>query len=89
MKQYFTKRQVNKILSKNTDGVSTSLSSERLSYDKFPSLRSKESIKKYLYEVAPNEIKRELSNDGRFSLKDEEIDWCGLIWVPHFFIMIY
>ncbi len=33
MKQYFTKRQVNKILSKNTDGVSTSLSSERLSYD--------------------------------------------------------
>lgn len=35
MKQYFTKRQVNKILSKNTDGVSTSLSSERLSYDKF------------------------------------------------------
>lgn len=85
MKQYFTKRQVNKILSKNTDGVSTSLSSERLSYDKFPSLRSKESIKKYLYEVAPNEIKGKLSNDGRFSLKDEEIDWCGLIWVTHFF----
>lgn len=48
MKQYFTKRQVNKILSKNTDGVSTSLSSERLSYDKFPSLRSKESIKNKL-----------------------------------------
>ena len=79
MKQYFTKRQVNKILSKNTDGVSTSLSSERLSYDKFPSLRSKESIKKYLYEVAPNEIKGKLSNDGRFAFNDEEIDWCGLI----------
>lgn len=81
MKNYYTKREANEIIRINSKRLydpnmdHPPLSTERLPYDKFPQLRSRDTLKRYLYEISSNATKGRLAARGQRSLRDEDILW--------------